>query len=66
MFLAIPIFLEFVNDFYPYFVFFLPSFSRPIPSLLSITKKTPGLFTGSSKNYEFNITKCMFLQRAGP
>lgn len=50
MFLAIPIFLEFVNDFYPYFVFFLPSFSRPIPSLLSITKKLPVCSPGVPKN----------------
>lgn len=58
MFLAIPIFLEFVNDFYPYFVFFLLRFCRPILSLV-YNKKTPGLFTGSSKNYECIIRSCL-------
>ena len=66
MFLAIPIFLEFVNDFYPYFVISSSSLLQADTLSLVYNKKTPGLFTGSSKNYESIITMCMFLQRVDP
>lgn len=48
MFLAIPIFLEFVNNFYPYFVISSSLLQADTLSLV-YNKKTPGLFTGSSK-----------------
>lgn len=58
MFLAIPIFLEFVNNFYPYFVISSSLLQADTLSLV-YNKKTPGLFTGSSKNYECIIRSCL-------